>query len=251
MLYAQHPYRCRLEWGRDGTCRAAERGDVLVIVDVLSFSTAAATAVHYGGVIYPCAQDEDPVAFAQRIGGEAAVHRRHEVPAKGRFSLSPITYLNMEPGTRVVLSSPNGATCSHYARRVPYLFVGSLVNAQAVAQAVSQIIEEQLLDVTVIACGEQWKTSSEDGELRIAVEDYLGAGAILSYLQQEKSPEAHVCEGAFLHVRDNIEHVLWECGSGRELREMGFGVDVQHATRLNAYDSAPIMSDDHLKNFTL
>lgn len=251
MLYAQHPYRCHLDWGRDGALRAAERGDVLVIVDVLSFSTAVATAAHYGGVIYPCAQNEDPVAFAQRVGGEVAVHRRHNVPAKGRFSLSPITYLNIEPGTKVVLSSPNGATCSRYAHQVPFLFVGALVNAQAIARAVSQVIEKQQLDVTVIACGERWKTSSEDGTLRVAVEDYLGAGAILSYLQQEKSAEARVCEGAFLHVRDDIEHMLWECESGRELREMGFGVDVQHAAQLNVYDSAPVMSYDHLENFTM
>ena len=74
-------YRCRLDWGHDGTRRATERGDVLVIVDVLSFSTAVATAVHYGGIIYPCAQDEDSAALAQRIGGEVAVHRR-DVPQK-------------------------------------------------------------------------------------------------------------------------------------------------------------------------
>ncbi|GAC1407582.1 MAG: hypothetical protein NVS4B11_32120 [Ktedonobacteraceae bacterium] len=251
MMYSQHPYRCRLDWGRYGTHQAAERGDVLVIVDTLSFSTAVATAIHYGGIIYPCTQDEDAAAFAERIHGEAAVHRRRDVPEKGHFSLSPCTYMNIEPGTKVVLASPNGATCSRYARQVPYLFAGALVNAQAVALAVSQVIEEHPLDVTIIACGERWKTLAEDGELRIAIEDYLGAGAILSYLQQEKSPEARVCEGAFLHVRDDIENVLWECGSGRELREMGFGVDVQHAAQLNVYASAPIMSDDHLETFTL
>ena len=177
---AQNSYRCRLDWGRHGTHQAVERGDVLVIVDVLSFSTAATTAVYYGGIIYPCTQDEDIVAFAQRIGGEAASHRRRDVPEKGRFSLSPSTYIDIEPGTRVVLASPNGATCSRYARQVPYLFVGALVNAQAVARAIFQVVEEQRLNVTVIACGERWKASTEDGTLRVAVEDYLGAGAILS-----------------------------------------------------------------------
>ena len=248
-MYSQSPYRCRLDWGRDGTRRAVERGDVLVIVDVLSFSTAAATAIQYGGIIYPCAKDEDPVAFAQRIGGEAAVHWRRDVPEKGRFSLSPATYGSVEPGTKIVLASPNGATCSRYADQVPYLFVGALVNAQAVAEAVSQVIEMHGLNVTVVACGERWETPSEDGELRVAVEDYLGAGAILSYLKQEKSPEARVCEGAFLHVRNDIENILWECGSGRELREKGFGADVQDAARLNIYDGALVMQNDHLVRF--
>ena len=247
-MYSQQQYRCQLDWGRDGTRRAVERGDVLVIVDVLSFSTAVATAVHHGGIIYPCTQMEDISAIAQQIGGETAVHRR-DVPQKGRFSLSPVTYLGMEPGTKVVLAGPNGATCSRYACQVSYLFVGSLVNAEAVALAVSRVIEKYALNVTVIACGERWKTPLEDGELRVAVEDYLGAGAILSYLQQEKSPEACVCAGAFLHVRDKLEQVLWECDSGRELREKGFDGDVQHASQLNMYASVPTMQGDYLTEF--
>jgi 2-phosphosulfolactate phosphatase len=122
-LYTQHPYHCRLDWGRRGVRQAAEQGDILVIVGTLSFSTATATSVHYGGIIYPCAHSEDAAILAQHLGGEAAVPRQ-DVPEKGRFSLSPATYLRIEPGTRVVLSSPNGRTCSRYAGQVPYLFVG-------------------------------------------------------------------------------------------------------------------------------
>jgi 2-phosphosulfolactate phosphatase len=171
-LYTQHPYRCRFDWGRHGVLQAALRGDILVIVDTLSFSTATVTAVHSGGSIYPCTLEEGAAALAQRIGGEAAVSR-YDVPHKGRFSLSPATYLHLEPGTRVVLDSPNGATCSRYASQVPFLFVGALVNAKAVATVVSSLLEQKDLSVTVIACGERWKTPSEDGELRVALEDYL------------------------------------------------------------------------------
>lgn len=247
-LYTQHPYRCRFDWGRHGVRQAAERGDILVIVDTLSFSTATVTAVHYGGSIYPCTLEEDATALAQHIGGEVAVSR-YDVPYKGRFSLSSATYLHLEPGTRVVLNSPNGATCSRYASQVPFLFVGALVNAKAVAAVVSSLLEQKALSVTVIACGERWKTPSEDGELRVALEDYLGAGAIFSCLPQEKSPEARVCEGAFVQVRDDLPAMLWECGSGRELREKGFGIDVQHAARLNAYETVPHMRDGHFEAF--
>jgi 2-phosphosulfolactate phosphatase len=152
-LYTQHPYRCRFDWGRHGVRQAAERGDILVVVDVLSFSTATITAVHYGGFVYPCSLEEDGAALARRIGGEAAVSRC-DVPRRGRFSLSPATYLQLEPGTRVVLDSPNGATCSRFAGQVPFLFVGALVNAQAVAAVVSSLLEQKALSVTVIACGE-------------------------------------------------------------------------------------------------
>ncbi len=245
-LFSQRPYRCKLEWGQRGAILAAQRGDILVIVDTLSFSTAVACAVHHGGIVYPCSKTQDVTAFAQRIGGEAAVNRR-DVPAKGRFSLSPLTYLGLEPGTKIVLASPNGATCSRLSRDVPYLFTGALVNAKAVATAVSQVLRTTNLDVTVIACGEQWSNPSEEGQPRVAIEDYLGAGAILSYLEYDKSPEAQVSVGAFKSIQNHLEEIIWDCGSGRELRQSGFEADVQYALKLNLYNSVPQMYGEYFE----
>ena len=77
----------------------------------------------------------------------------------------------------------------------------------------------------------------------MAVEDYLGAGAVLAQIPHEKSPEAMACEGAFKHVQADLEAVLLECASGRELQEKGIAGDVRHAARLNLYDSVPAMRD--------
>jgi 2-phosphosulfolactate phosphatase len=101
--------------------------------------------------------------------------------------------------------------------------------------------------MTVIACGERWRDLHEDGPLRPAIEDYLGAGAILSHLVYAKSPEARVCEGAFHQTRDSLEEIIWDCASGRELRAVGFGEDVRHAARLDLYDSVPVMRGKHLE----
>lgn len=112
--WSQDGYRCRLEWGRRGARLAAERGDVLVVVDVLRFSTATVTAVQRGAIVYPCAWSDDPVAYAARIGAEATVRRR-EAPERGRFSLSPRTFKAIEPGTRVVLASTKGSSSASSA----------------------------------------------------------------------------------------------------------------------------------------
>lgn len=238
--FAQLSYRCRLEWGRRGARAAAERGDILVVVDMLSFSSSVVTAVQHGALVYPCAYDEDPAVLARRVGGEVAVGR-FEAPAQGRFSLSPLTFLAAAEDTRIVLRSPNGATCSRYAPQVPYLFVGTLLNATAVGAAVAQILATTEHCVTVLACGERWTTPSEDGELRFAIEDALGAGAILAQLLYAKSPEAQFCEGAFTASLPNLPAIIRECGSGRELYGRGFGADVEHVLRLNAYDAVPVM----------
>jgi 2-phosphosulfolactate phosphatase len=239
-IFSQSPYRCKLDFGQWGTAQALERNDIVVIVDTLSFSTTVVTAVSHGGLIYPCSITENSVMLAQRLGAEVAV-RRNEVPHKGRFSLSPLTYLEMTAGTKIVIPSPNGGTCSSFAQTAPCLFIGSFVNAKAIANAISQILKATDLCVTIICCGERESALSDYGETRMAIEDYLGAGAIFSYLEYEKSPEAYVCEGAFLHVHKQLETILLDCGTGRKLCELGFAADIQHASQLNLYNSVPRM----------
>lgn len=245
-IFTQDGYRCRLDWGHHGARQAAERGDITVIVDTLSFSSAVATAVQHDAVIYPCATTDDLEALGRRHGAEIAV-RRHEVPAKGRFSLSPLTYVGIEAGTRIIIASPNGAACSAHGRSAPHLLVGALNNARAVAAAVSSLLDRTPLAVTVVACGERWKTPTEDGAIRFALEDYLGAGAILSRLSHDPSPEARACAAAFVGSRDDLPRLIEDCGSGRELRAMGFGQDAAHAAKLDCYDAVPVMRGERLE----
>lgn len=199
-------------------------------------------AVERSGIVYPSAEGEDARLLAERVGGELAVHRR-DVPELGRFSLSPLTFQQMEPGTRIVLPSPNGATCSRYGASAPFLFVAALVNARAVAQAVSGLLVSTDRAVTVVACGERHQPPGEGGDLRFALEDYLGAGAILSTLTETLSPEAQVCADAFRQAQEHLEALLWDCGSGRELRAKGFGDDVRLAARLNCSSAVPVLHD--------
>jgi 2-phosphosulfolactate phosphatase len=247
--FAQDGYRCRLEWGAAGARQGAAHGDVLVVVDTLRFSTATATAIHCGAAIYPCRPDEDAAALAALVGACVAGGG-----ANG-FSLSPQSYVGVAPGTRVVLPSPNGATCARHAADVPYLIAGALVNAGAVAAAVARVLNASPLGVTVLACGESplspgapGAPGDAGGALRFAVEDALGAGAILAGLAargfgRAMSPEARVCAGAFRSARTRLAAVLWDCGSGRELRARGLGEDVRHAARLDLYADVPVLRD--------
>jgi 2-phosphosulfolactate phosphatase len=243
--FDQAPFRVRLEWGRRGAKSAARRGDVLVVVDALCFSTCVALAVSRGGTVFPCAKGEDTPEHAERLSAEIAV-RREEVPAKGRFSLSPGTFRNVTPGTRVLLASPNGATCARYASDVPALFAGAFVNARAVADAVERVLAENPeRAVTVLACGERWQEpDADDGDLRFAVEDFLAAGAILSYLPDSltRSPEVMAAAAAFHGARNDLLHQLRTCGSGIELIERGYPSDVDEAAALDSVSVAPILS---------
>lgn len=237
---SQAPYRCKLEWGIGGSKRAASRGDIVVIVDTLSFSTTITHAVSRGARIYPCAKFDDTLKMAKAIGAEIAV-RRHEVPSKGRYCLSPATFDGIADGKKVILPSHNGGTCCGYAEAAGYVFAGALVNASAVASEVSRLMPTSHGGVTVVACGEKEEDPELGVHLRMAIEDYVAAGAIIAGIDYQKSPEARVSEAAYLGCADRLAELLWESVSGRELRARGFGDDIVFAARLDAIPIVPVL----------
>lgn len=238
--FNQHPFRVRFDWGWRGAREAATRGDAIVVVDVLRFSTTVATAVQHGVAVYPCPLDGDVVAIASRNGALVAA-RGWDDPA--RYSLSPSSFVDAPRGIRVVLSSLNGALCAAVAEQAPHVFAGALVNASAVARAVRELLDATALTVTVLACGERWQQPSDDGALRFAVEDYLGVGAILSRVGRDLSPEAEVCAAAFTGAEPRVAAIIADCASGRELRARGLDADVRDASALDAFDVVPVLRD--------
>jgi 2-phosphosulfolactate phosphatase len=246
-VFDQSPYECKIEWGQRGAREASERGDIIIIVDVLSFSSTVVTAVNFGAIIYPFpkslnGQDE---AYAEKVGAELILGRA-EAARLEKPTLSPITFNQAHANQKYVLCSLNGALCTWVASKVPALLIGSLLNASTVAKVANKLRAKTNANITIIPCGEQW-SDVKDGEnrLRPSIEDYLGAGSILSKLEGEMSPEAEVCVGAFLNVEGKINELIWECGSGRELRERGFGDDVRHCSQLNVYETVPILHNGY------
>ncbi len=245
MLFEQSPYECRVEWGRRGARDAARRGDIVIIVDVLSFSSTVISALRYGTIIYPYPPYLDGKEYADKVGADYILGRA-EAAKIGKPTLSHVTFNQEHSNKKYVLSSLNGAFCTWIASKVPALLIGSLLNASSVASVANQLILETKANITVVPCGEQWSDVREyEDTLRPSIEDYLGAGAILSYLNGEKSPEVEVCIGAFNNSKQKLNELVWECGSGRELRERGFEEDVKHCSRLNVYQTVPILNKDH------
>jgi 2-phosphosulfolactate phosphatase len=249
-MFDQSPFECRVEWGRRGAREAAERGDIVIVVDVLSFSSTVVSALNVGAVIYPYPPDLDGKSYAESVGAEYILGRA-EAARDGKPTLSPVTFNNDHRNNRYVLSSLNGAYCTWIASKVPALLIGSLLNASAVASAASKIKQVSGAAITVVPSGEMWNDVRENEDrLRPSIEDYLGAGAILSKLEGEKSPEAQVCIAAFNGMKDKIPELIWDCGSGRELRERGYEADVLHCGRVDVTEAVPILVGGHFKAWT-
>ena len=238
MFYDQGDFAARFEWGIEAVRRLAPVSDVVVIVDVLSFGTAVDVAVARGAAVVPYPRrGASAVAHAQTIGAELAVDRS-QVGPDHPYSLSPASLLNIRAGTRLVLTSPNGSTLAAIAAEAQAaVLAGCLRNARAVARAARTLGRT----VTVVAAGERWE--GDRGGLRPAVEDLVGAGAILAGLGIEPaSPEARAAVGAFQAAARDLPRFLSACASGRELRELGFTQDVELAAQLDVSDAAPLLT---------
>jgi 2-phosphosulfolactate phosphatase len=232
MHFNQADYSIKCEWGACGIEQLVPVSDVIIIVDVLSFSTCVDVAVSNGALVYPYRwRDGTAEAFAASIDGVLARSRRQ---AQGGYSLSPVSLQNIPSGTRLVLPSPNGSALSTATGQLP-TFAGCLRNADTVAMAAMQVGKR----VGVIPAGEKWP----DGNLRPAIEDLIGAGAIISNLSGKCSPEAEMAVAAFVSAQSHLLQVLQQCGSGREMIDIGFGSDIDLAAVLNQSNCAPLLRD--------
>jgi 2-phosphosulfolactate phosphatase len=223
------------EWGPEGARQFDANVGAIVVVDILSFTTCVDVAVARGAIVYPFGYHDHTTAFkaAKAIDAEIAGPRGSR---EHRFSLSPASLASIAPGTKLVLPSPNGSAISAAARSVPVL-AGCLRNAQAVAKRAIHLAQSG--SIAVIPAGERWP----NGSLRPAIEDLIGAGAILEELGLPCSPEAEVARQAFQTARKNLACILRECVSGRELVDRGFPEDLELAIQVNISAAAPLLID--------
>jgi len=233
MTYNQQEFDIKLEWGIRGVEELAPVSDVMIIVDVLSFSTCVDIATRNGATIYPYRwKDETAIEYANTLNAQLADFKRKYTDG---YSLSPISLLNIKPTTKLVLPSPNGSTLTLSTKQTPTL-CGCLRNAKAVATFAKRFGRK----ISIIPAGEQWN----DNKLRVAFEDLIGAGAIISYLQGSLSPESKTGLTVFRDLKSTILEEIKKCSSGKELIERGFEKDLLLACDLNTSDNAPLLTNN-------
>ena len=210
--FDQGRYQVRLEWGVSGLARLAP-ADIVVVVDVLRFSSTVAAALAVGDS-YPL----DEAAHAISLNGAAVVRAAATAPTTASGA-------NPTPARVVVL--------------------GCLRNAPAIARFA---MEEQArrggrTSIAIIAAGE--RTDAESTAPRFAVEDLLGAGAIIDALGgvgiDHTSPEAAAAAEAFRGLRGAVRHLLTASGSGQELIERDARDDVLAAAAIGDLDVVPVL----------
>lgn len=238
--WSQVDYGVRFDWGPVGAARIGQQG-LLVIVDVLSFTTSVTVLVEHGTAVYPAPwRDARAAQLAAEIDAALAVGRR-EITEGTPYTLSPAALRGAPPTERLVLPSPNGSAIAAASSSTP-IVAACLRNASAVAGWLARGPIRDGVPVNVVAAGERWP----DGSLRPAWEDLIGSGAVIAAAQHAvpelvASPEAKAAASAFTGIRD-LAAGLHECASGRELTAGGFGADVDIAAEFDVSDVVPVLT---------
>ncbi|WP_164545102.1 2-phosphosulfolactate phosphatase [Antribacter gilvus] len=244
--FDQRPARVRTDWGLSGALAltaTGARSSLVVVIDVLSFSTSVTVACEQGSGVYPFPY-HDPAGAARlaRTMRAALAGPRWE---QG-LSISPASLMDLD-AERLVLPAPNPSTICHtIASRGALVIVGCLRNATAVAGlAAAHLAANDAHDVVLVPAGERWP----DDTLRPALEDNLAAGAIAARLADmmdddvtRLSPETAAAVTLWRGTNDAAD-TIGGAGSGRELIETGFVDDVTIASDVDSTDVVPVLVD--------
>jgi len=239
-VFDQDDAGVRFDWGPTGAAQLSSSASCLVVVDVLSFTTAVSVVVGRGTAVIPCPSNDDGAeALAASSGARLAVPRR-QATTERPWTLSPVHLANTPYTARLVLPSPNGsAIAAHVGGPV---VAACLRNAPAVGRwLVGEGYGTAERPVAVVAAGERWS----DGSLRPALEDALGAGAVLAALGGagcRLSVEAAAVADMY-RASDDVGGAVRGCGSARQLRQAGFDGDVEAAAALGRDDWVPVLHD--------
>ncbi len=223
-----------LEWGSAGLAEAGRLAGTVVVVDVLGFSTAVTVAAERGVDVRPLRPGH--AAYARRVAersGAQVVAPAGEAGAAAALAAVPA-------GSEVVLADGGGGLALTAGARGCTVLVGCLRNARAVA-ARALALEAPTL---VVAAGDRWRA----GGLRVAIEDQLGAGAILAAALDlapatPVSPEAGAAVAAWEAARPHLDAALRESTSGQALVVSGQADELTWAGAPDVTDVVPVLAD--------
>ncbi len=230
-----------LEFVAKDAVKAVQRGDIVIIIDVLRCSSTIVTALANGtkGII--------PVETLK----EAWAHRRgypEFLLAGERKGLKPKGFdlgnspLEFSPETvkekNIILTTTSGTKAICSARKGKKVLIGAFLNAKAVAEAALKIAEKEKAGISIALSGKMG---------RFSIEDFLCAGAIISSLPTEKvelSDAALSALLAFQQARKSLSIIVQRGSHARYLESIGFKEDVLFCSRMNVFRVVPVLEGE-------
>lgn len=218
-----------------------EPAENLVIVDIFRSSTSLVKALENGAVeIIPCNSLDKARMLRRRLGEQALLvgERRGITPKEFDLNISPSLLIRARvEGRRIIYCSTNLIrVVSRHMNYAKHLIIGGLVNAGAVAKYLKKL---GLDSVSIIACG-------YIPDKLVSLEDVIGAGAIVSRLNEEELSDTALLAKLAYENQDWRSLVL-QSRTARYLREIGWGMDIELCLMEDVSNIVPVLSNGVIK----
>ena len=219
---------------------------VCVVVDVLRASSSLVVLMERGATeVLPAGS----VGEARRLARDRPQHllcgERGGLPPRGfHYGNSPAEFAALElAGRRAILCTSNGTKTLARVAAAPLVLVGALLNASAAGRAAAESAAVQGLGIAVVCSG-------EEGGAAFALEDLVGAGAIVNAIlslgreapaqaRLELSDAALAALTVYRAHQGQEQAALRASSHGRDLEALGFAEDLAFCARRDAFATVP------------
>ncbi|HUC90867.1 MAG TPA: 2-phosphosulfolactate phosphatase [Paenibacillus sp.] len=209
-----------------------------VVIDVLRATSTIVTAL---------AEGASGILSVETVMEAKAMHRTGDLLGGERFGRkiagfdlgnSPEEYVSgCVYGRRVILTTTNGTRAIHKAARSDHVLAGSLLNAEACAEAAVVLRR----DIVLFCAGTHDEFALEDGLCAGLLLDRMTA---LSGTPIEADDLGRAMLGFYRQSAADMYGTLLQSASGRRMSKLGFGKDVEFCAQVNRFDAVPRLSGD-------
>ncbi|MCE5215263.1 MAG: 2-phosphosulfolactate phosphatase [Methanobacterium sp.] len=208
--------------------------DLSIMVDALRASTTINTALQSFKSVITAKNVADAVKLAE-INQATLAGERDGAKIEG-FDVgnSPLEIKNLK-GEVLVLTTTNGTRVLESMQSK--VLIGSFVNAQAVAQRALQLADNH---IEIVMAGVKG---------RFVIEDFLGAGEIITHLKDEKLDEFAIASLMASNNKEEVDRAVRNSNSAEGLRALGLEKDIEFCLKRDIYDTVPIYKEGIIKAF--
>lgn len=216
--------------------RAVERGDLIIVIDVLRSGSSIINALVNGAkAVIPTRTLKEAYKLKRTYPSYLlAGERRGHKPRGFDFGNSPIEFTSEKVrGKKVILTTTSGTIAIIRSWNADLVFVGTFLNVRALAEKAIEVAEKKSTNVSFVLAGDKG---------RFSLEDFICAGAMAYRFKKGEvclSDKAQAALLTFKQTRNNLSERIMDAEHAKNLMKLGFKRDIEFSCQLDIYKVIP------------
>jgi len=221
-----------LELTAKDAVKGVERGDIIVVIDVLRCSSTIITSLANGAAsMIPVETLKEALEIRKNHPRYVLAGERNGLKPKG-FDLgnSPLEFAPEKvAGKNITVTTTSGTRALIHSKKARWVLIGAFLNTKTVAARSLEIARKEKVGISLVLSGTKG---------RFSLEDFICAGAIIENLSSEEvrlSDAVSAASLSFRQVRDHLYETILRGEHAQYLLRLGLKDDVEFCCRVNYY----------------